>query len=73
MQEINRRQAMVPRGAIVLENPRGTAPGLWIERSGTSVALLPGPPREMTPMLEALDCRSAAARSSGGADSSDAC
>ena len=37
-----------------LENPRGTAPGLWIERQGTSIALLPGPPREMTPMLEAL-------------------
>jgi nicotinamide-nucleotide amidase len=54
MPEINRRQAMVPRGAIVVENPRGTAPGLWIERQGTSVALLPGPPREMTPMLEAL-------------------
>ena len=54
MPEINRRQAMVPRGAIVVENPRGTAPGLWIERQGTGVALLPGPPREMTPMLEAL-------------------
>jgi nicotinamide-nucleotide amidase len=54
MPEINRRQAMVPRGAIIVENPRGTAPGLWIEREGTNVALLPGPPREMTPMLEAL-------------------
>jgi nicotinamide-nucleotide amidase len=54
MPEINRRQAMVPRGAIVVENPRGTAPGLWIERQGTGVALLPGPPREMMPMLEAL-------------------
>ena len=32
MPAINRRQAMVPRGAIVLENPHGTAPGLWIER-----------------------------------------
>jgi nicotinamide-nucleotide amidase len=54
MPAINRRQAMVPRGATVVENPRGTAPGLWIERQGTSVALLPGPPREMTPMLQAL-------------------
>src|SRR4029453_5745109 len=54
MPEINRRQAMVPRGAIVVENPRGTAPGLWIERQGTGGALLPGPPREMMPMLEAL-------------------
>ena len=31
MPEINRRQAMVPRGAVVLANPNGTAPGLWIE------------------------------------------
>ncbi len=53
MPDINRRQAMVPRGAVVLENTRGTAPGLWIERSGTSVLVLPGPPREMIPMLDA--------------------
>jgi len=51
MPEINRRQAMVPRGAVMLENPRGTAPGLWVEREGTIVVLLPGPPREMKPML----------------------
>ncbi len=54
MPDINRRQAMVPSGAIVLENLHGTAPGLWIERQGTAVALLPGPPREMKPMVEAL-------------------
>jgi nicotinamide-nucleotide amidase len=52
MQEINRRQAMVPRGAVVLENSRGTAPGLWLQPNGTSILLLPGPPREMKPMLE---------------------
>lgn len=54
MPGINRRQALVPRGAVVLENVNGTAPGVWIERQGTGVALLPGPPREMTPMLDAL-------------------
>lgn len=54
MPAINRRQAMVPRGAVVLANTNGTAPGLWIERPDTSVLLLPGPPREMIPMLEAL-------------------
>jgi nicotinamide-nucleotide amidase len=52
MRENNRRQAMVPRGAVVLENTRGTAPGLWLERGGTSLLVLPGPPREMQPMLE---------------------
>ena len=30
----------------------GTAPGLWIERGRTAIVLLPGPPREMKPMLE---------------------
>jgi competence/damage-inducible protein CinA-like protein len=54
MPEINRRQAMVPRGAMVLANANGTAPGLWIERGQTSLLLLPGPPREMKPMLEAV-------------------
>jgi competence/damage-inducible protein CinA-like protein len=52
MPEINRRQAMVPRGAVVLANPNGTAPGLWIERGRSAVVLLPGPPREMKPMFE---------------------
>jgi len=51
MPEINRRQAMVPRGAVVLDNPNGTAPGLWIERGRTALLLLPGPPREMKPMF----------------------
>lgn len=54
MPEINRRQAMVPRGAIVLENTRGTAPGLLLERDRTTIVLLPGPSREMTPMLDGL-------------------
>ena len=48
MPEINRRQAMVPRGATVLPNPNGTAPGLWLENGGAAMVLLPGPPREMT-------------------------
>lgn len=52
--EINRRQAMAPRGAVILENRFGTAPGLWIERDGKVVILLPGPPGEMRPMLEAV-------------------
>lgn len=52
MREINKRQALVPRGADVLANSRGTAPGLWLQREGTSVLLLPGPPREMQPILD---------------------
>ena len=62
MPAVNRRQAQVPRGAVVLANPHGTAPGLWIEHSGPTstgatvsnrvIVLLPGPPREMTPMMD---------------------
>jgi competence/damage-inducible protein CinA-like protein len=52
MPAVNVRQAMVPEGAEVLENPRGSAPGLWIEDSGRMIALLPGPPRELKPMFQ---------------------
>ena len=52
MPAVNRRQAMVPRGAAVLTNPHGTAPGLWIEHGDRVMALLPGPPREMKPMMD---------------------
>ena len=45
---------MVPAGAVVLENSRGSAPGLWLEEGDSVVLLLPGPPRELQPMLEAL-------------------
>jgi nicotinamide-nucleotide amidase len=50
MPAVNVRQAMVPEGAEVLENPRGSAPGLWLEDRGRSIALLPGPPTELKPM-----------------------
>ena len=54
MPEINRRQAAVPRGAEILANPRGTAPGLWLAAGDARLALLPGPPRELRPMVERL-------------------
>jgi len=66
MPDINRRQAMVPRGAEVLLNPNGTAPGLWLERGSTALVLLPGPPREMKPMLEAVIAERLAPKSGGG-------
>lgn len=52
--EINRRQAMVPKGAALLPNKNGTAPGLWIEHEQKLIVLLPGPPRELKPMFEAV-------------------
>lgn len=54
MPETNRRQAMVPAGAEVIENTKGSAPGLWIDHAGKTVILLPGPPRELRPMLASL-------------------
>jgi len=52
MTENNRRQAMLPRGCTVLENPHGTAPGfVVVGADGGFVACMPGVPREMTPML----------------------
>lgn len=60
MPAINRRQAQVLQGASVLDNPNGTAPGQYLEHSGKAVLLLPGPPRELQPMLAAL-CQGALA------------
>jgi len=53
MPPANRRQADVPEGATVLPNPRGTAPGLWLEDARGRVAvLLPGVPREMRGLVQ---------------------
>jgi nicotinamide-nucleotide amidase len=53
----NRRQAMRPENATVLRNPHGTAPGLYVppdaSRRSPHLFLLPGPPRELHPMVEA--------------------
>jgi len=51
MPAVNRTQAEVPEGATVLPNPRGTAPGLWIEENGRVVVMLPGVPSEMRGLL----------------------
>lgn len=47
----NRCQAEVPSGAVVLPNPRGTAPGLWLDGEPGLVIMLPGVPREMAGLL----------------------
>ncbi|MDF1836601.1 MAG: CinA family nicotinamide mononucleotide deamidase-related protein [Planctomycetota bacterium] len=50
--ESNRRQALVPEGATPLHNPSGTAPGLRMELGRATLFCLPGPPREVGPMVE---------------------
>jgi nicotinamide-nucleotide amidase len=53
LEAANRKQAMVPRGAVAL-TPVGTAPGLVVQRpGGPLVVVLPGPPRELTGMWPA--------------------
>jgi len=52
VREANRKQAMVPEGAIPLD-PVGTAPGLVVPADGRVVVVLPGPPRELQPMWPA--------------------
>ena len=51
MPEVNRRQAMVPAGGTAIPNPNGSAPGLVIPHGDRLAVLLPGPPRELQPML----------------------
>ena len=55
IRESNRKQALIPRGASVLD-PVGTAPGLVVppaDGQGPVVVVLPGPPRELQPMWKA--------------------
>ncbi len=54
MPDVNRRQALVIQGGMVLDNPNGTAPGQMVEVGHRLVVLLPGPPRELQPMTDAL-------------------
>lgn len=50
--EINKRQCYVIEGCEILENKVGTAPGMLIEQGNKIILVLPGPPRELKPMLE---------------------
>lgn len=54
--ENNWKQAMVPKGAIVIDNKNGTAPGLIIEMKKKDAVkrliLMPGPPNELLPMFK---------------------
>ncbi len=65
MPAVNRTQAEVPEGATVLPNPRGTAPGLWVEDRARVVVLLPGVPSEMRGLLAEEVLPRLAARGTG--------
>lgn len=52
MPESNRSQAEIPKGATILTNTRGTAPGLWLDGDVGTVIMLPGVPVEMWSLME---------------------
>jgi len=52
MTENNRRQALIPLGAIPVENPVGTAPAFIVETGAKAIVCLPGVPREMAYLLQ---------------------
>lgn len=52
MTDNNLKQAFLPVGAEIFMNGYGTAPGICVEKDGKILVMLPGPPREMKPMLE---------------------
>jgi nicotinamide-nucleotide amidase len=70
VREANRKQAIVPVGATVLD-PVGTAPGLVVppaNGAGPTVVVLPGPPRELQPMWKAAVATDAFREAISGAD-----
>jgi nicotinamide-nucleotide amidase len=48
----NRKQAFFPSGSLILPNANGTAPGAIFGDTKKTIAVLPGPPKEMIPMFE---------------------
>lgn len=52
MTDNNLKQALVPEDSKVFMNEFGTAPGIAVEKNGKVLIMLPGPPREMKPMLD---------------------
>ncbi len=54
MPDINSRQAFVLKGAKVLRNYVGTAPGQYLDMENCKLLILPGPPSEMNPMFDRI-------------------
>lgn len=52
MTENNLKQASLTPSAVAIVNPRGTAPGWWVEKDGKLIVAMPGPPNEMQRMWE---------------------
>jgi nicotinamide-nucleotide amidase len=66
MPERNVKQCWLIPSARAIANPRGTAPGWWVERDGKIIVAMPGPPTEMTRMWETEVASELKARNAGG-------
>ncbi len=66
MSQTNIKQAALIPSARPIPNPRGTAPGWWVERDDRVIVAMPGPPTEMTLMWEAEVAPELERRHSGG-------
>jgi nicotinamide-nucleotide amidase len=51
MKPSNVKQALLPKDGVILDNHRGTAPGIYFKHDAQHIVLFPGPPQEMEPML----------------------
>jgi nicotinamide-nucleotide amidase len=49
---LNRTQAFLPQGCVMIPNTLGTAPGMWMQREGRVFISMPGVPHEMRKMME---------------------
>lgn len=65
LNEINRKQALIPENCTPLRNVNGTAPGMWFERTGTIFISLPGVPYEMKEIVSSEIIPKIAARLNG--------
>jgi len=52
MTQNNLKQCFIPEGSEILENGVGTAPGIYLEKDGKTLIMLPGPSHELIPMWE---------------------
>jgi len=52
MPSVNKKQAYVIEGSELLDNQKGTAPGIWMEIPSNIITALPGPPKELKPMFD---------------------
>src|SRR5439155_5454172 len=67
MSPSNRQQADVPAGAVSIENPAGTAPGIFLDAEGRLIYALPGVPGEMEAMMRGFVLPDLSARTGGSA------